>query len=85
MRDSVRDETVVGLGAVNGKEYVRTLRRAMDLRGFHQVTFICHMLLLLRLADRIPSRGEGEFVVGNSGEAVTDLRISGPLQNQHKC
>ena len=36
-----RDETVGALDAVNGKEYVRMLRRAMDLGGFHQVIFIC--------------------------------------------
>jgi hypothetical protein len=35
-----RDETVGALYAVNGKEYVRMLRRAMDLGGFHQVIFI---------------------------------------------
>ena len=40
------DETVGGLDAVNGKEYVRMLRRAMDLGGFHQVTFICHTPLV---------------------------------------
>jgi exonuclease SbcC len=72
-----RDETVGALDAANGKECVRTLRRAMDLGGFHKVTFICHMLLLWGLADRIPSGGEGGFVVGNSGEAVTDFPISG--------
>jgi hypothetical protein len=37
-----RDETVGALDAANGKEYVRMLRRAMDLGRFHQVVFICH-------------------------------------------
>jgi exonuclease SbcC len=41
-----RDETVGALDAVNGKEYVRMLRRAMDLGGFHQVIFICHTPLV---------------------------------------
>ena len=41
-----RDETVGALDAVNGKEYVRMLRRAMDLGGFHQVVFICHTPLV---------------------------------------
>jgi exonuclease SbcC len=41
-----RDETVGTLDAVNGKEYVRMLRRAMDLGGFHQVIFICHTPLV---------------------------------------
>ena len=33
-----RDETVGALDAANAKEYVRMLRRAMDLGGFHQVS-----------------------------------------------
>ena len=48
-----RDETVAAPGAVNGKEYVRMLRRAMDLGRFHQVVFICHAPLVWELADRI--------------------------------
>ena len=49
-----RDETVGALDAVNGKEYVRMLRRAMDLGGFHQVIFICHTPLVWELADQHP-------------------------------
>ena len=49
-----RDETVGALDAVNGKEYVRMLRRAMDLGGFHQVIFICHTPLVWELADGLP-------------------------------
>ena len=41
-----RDETVGALDAINGREYVRMLRRAMDLGGFHQVIFICHTPLV---------------------------------------
>ena len=48
-----RDETVGALDATNAKEYVRMLRRAMDLGGFHQVVFICHSPLVWELADRI--------------------------------
>jgi exonuclease SbcC len=48
-----RDETVGALDATNAKEYVRMLRRAMDLGGFHQVVFICHTPLVWELADRI--------------------------------
>ena len=48
-----RDETVGALDATNAKEYVRMLRRAMDLGGFHQVIFICHTPLVWELADRI--------------------------------
>jgi exonuclease SbcC len=48
-----RDETVGALDAVNGKEYVRMLRRAMNLGGFHQVIFICHSPLVCELADRV--------------------------------
>jgi hypothetical protein len=54
-----RDETVAALDTVNGKEYVRMLRRAMDLGGLHQVIFICHRPLVSELADRILSVSEG--------------------------
>ena len=73
-----RDETVGALDAANGKEYVRMLRRAMDLGGFHQVIFICHTPLVWELADEILSVGDGRVVVGNSGEFVTEPR-SGSL------
>ena len=70
-----RDETVGALDATNAKEYVRMLRRAMDLGGFHQVVFICHSPLVWELADRILSVGDGCVVVGKSeGEVVTDPR-----------
>jgi len=73
-----RDETVGALDATNAKEYVRMLRRAMDLGGFHQVVFICHTPLVWELADRILSVGDGRVVVGNSGDVVTEPR-SGSL------
>jgi len=60
-----RDETVGALDVANSKEYVRMLRRAMDLGGFHQVIFICHTPLVWELADRILSVGDGRVVVGN--------------------
>jgi exonuclease SbcC len=68
-----RDETVGALDATNAKEYVRMLRRAMDLGGFHQVVFICHTSLVWELADRILSVGDGRVVVGSSGEGATDF------------
>jgi DNA repair exonuclease SbcCD ATPase subunit len=71
-----RDETVGALDAVNGKEYVRMLRRAMDLGGFHQVIFICHTPLVWELADSILSVGDGRVGVGDSEEVVTDFPIS---------
>ena len=49
-----RDETVGALDATNAKEYVRMLRRAMGLGGFHQVIFICHTPLVWELADSDP-------------------------------
>jgi len=67
-----RDETVGALDAVNGKEYVRMLRRAMDLGGFHQVIFICHTPLVWELADGFLSVGGGRVVVGNQQEASTE-------------
>ena len=75
-----RDETVGALDAANGKEYVRMLRRAMDLGGFHQVIFICHAPLVWELADRVLSVGNGPVVVGNSeGEVARDHRSALPL------
>ena len=69
-----RDETVGALDAVNGREYVRMLRRAMDLGGFHQVIFICHTPLVWELADRILSIGGGRVFVGDREEAITEPR-----------
>jgi exonuclease SbcC len=60
-----RDETVGALDAVNGREYVRMLRRAMDLGGFQQVIFICHTPLVWELADSILSVGDGRVIKGS--------------------
>ena len=57
-----RDETVGALDAANGKEYVRMLRRTMDLGGFHQVIFICHTPLVSELADRVLSVQDGRVL-----------------------
>ena len=54
-----RDETVGALDSANAKEYVRMLRRAMDLGDFHQVIFICHAPLVWELADNTISVGGG--------------------------
>jgi exonuclease SbcC len=67
-----RDETVGALDAVNGKEYVRMLRRAMDLGGFHQVIFICHTPLVWELADEILSVGSGCVVMGDRQAAAIE-------------
>ena len=67
-----RDETVGALDAVNGKEYVRMLRRAMDLGGFHQVIFICHSPLVWELADQILTVGDGHAAIGNLEGAVSE-------------
>jgi exonuclease SbcC len=67
-----RDETVGALDAANGKEYVRMLRRAVDLGGFHQVIFICHTPLVWELADQILTVGDGHVVVGNLEGAVSE-------------
>jgi ABC-type lipoprotein export system ATPase subunit len=71
-----RDETVGALDATSAKEYVRMLRRAMDLGGFHQVIFICHTPLVWELADRILSVGDGRVVVGNSEGVATGFSPS---------
>jgi exonuclease SbcC len=65
-----RDETVGALDTANGKEYLRMLRRAMDLGGFHQVIFICHTPLVWELADRVLSVHDGRVVAGGR-EAAT--------------
>jgi exonuclease SbcC len=67
-----RDETVGALDAVNGKEYVRMLRRAMDLGGFHQVIFICHTPLVWELADSVLSVGSGCVVMDDQQAASTE-------------
>jgi exonuclease SbcC len=67
-----RDETVGALDAANGKEYVRMLRRAMDLGGFYQVIFISHTPLVWELADEILSVGDGHVVVGNLEGALSE-------------
>ena len=71
-----RDETVGALDAVNGKEYLRMLRRAMDLGGFYQVIFICHTPLVWELADCILSVGGGCVVMGDQQAAVTTEFLS---------
>ncbi len=69
-----RDETVGALDATNAKEYVRMLRRAMDLGGFHQVIFICHTPIVWELADSILTIGGGSIFVGDQGVAVPESR-----------
>jgi len=66
-----RDETVGALDAVKGKEYVRMLRRAVDLGGFHQVMFICHSPMVWELVDDIISVGGGCLVMDDREAAVT--------------
>jgi exonuclease SbcC len=67
-----RDETVGALDAANGKEYVRMLRRAMDLGGFHQVIFICHTRLVWDLADRILEVRDRRVSMPGGERAVTE-------------
>jgi exonuclease SbcC len=67
----LRDETVGALDAINGKEYLRMLRRAMDLGGFHQAIFICHTPLVWELADGILSVGGGCVVIGDKQAVST--------------
>jgi exonuclease SbcC len=64
-----RDETVGALDGGNGKEYVRMLRRAMDLGGFHQVMFICHSPVVWELADTVVSVGGGRVGMGDQQAA----------------
>src|SRR5439155_3758732 len=57
-----RDETVGALDPTNAKEYVRMLRRAMDLGAFYQVIFICHTPLVWELADQVVEVSGGRVV-----------------------
>ena len=54
-----RDETIGALDAHNGVEYVRMLRRAMEVGGFHQVVFITHNPAVWDLADRVVRVADG--------------------------
>jgi exonuclease SbcC len=73
-----RNETVGALDAANGKEYVRMLRRAMDLGGFHQVIFICHTPLVWELADEI-------VTVGSGSVAIRNRRVSVNIEPANTC
>ena len=73
-----RDETVGALDAANGKEYVRMLRRALDLGGVHQIIFISHTPLVWQLADQILSVGDGHVVAGNLEGAITEPPVAFP-------
>jgi ABC-type lipoprotein export system ATPase subunit len=66
---------VGALDATNAKEYVRMLRRAMDLVGFRKVVFICHAPLVWEMADNILSVRDGRVIIGNSRNVVTDFLL----------
>jgi len=64
-----RDETIGALDGTNAKEYIRMLRQAMELGGFHQVIFICHAPNVWDLADRVLRVADGRvFAEGASAE-----------------
>jgi DNA repair protein SbcC/Rad50 len=65
-----RDETVGALDAKNAKEYVRMLRRAIEIGAFHQVIFICHSQQVWELADRILWVADGRVTLENPAQAV---------------
>lgn len=65
-----RDETVGALDAKNAKEYIRMLRRAMEIGGFHQVIFICHAPQVWELADRILYIANGRVTLGDPAKAA---------------
>lgn len=57
-----RDETVGELHAKSAPEYIRMLRRAMELGAFHESLFICHNPQVWELADRPIRVGNGQVV-----------------------
>lgn len=69
-----RDETVGALDAKNAREYIRMLRHAVSLGGFHQVIFICHVPQIWELADRILRVRDGRVFVetGDVGENAVE-------------
>jgi hypothetical protein len=69
-----RDETVGALDATNAKEYVRMLRRAMDLGGFHQVIFICHTPLVWELGGSVLSVGGARVCLGDRRAVIVKYR-----------
>ncbi|HLY61300.1 MAG TPA: AAA family ATPase [Terriglobia bacterium] len=58
-----RDETVGALDTKNAKEYIRMLRHAMELGGFHQVIFICHAPQVWEMADRVLRVHNGQVLI----------------------
>ena len=60
-----RDETVGALDHQNGFEYVRMLRRAMEIGGFYQVVFISHTPGVWELADRVVRVKDGKVTVAD--------------------
>jgi exonuclease SbcC len=60
-----RDETIGALDYHNGLEYVRMLRRAMEIGGFYQVVFISHTPGIWELADRVVHIKDGRVKVAD--------------------
>lgn len=58
-----RDETIGALDHHNGMEYVRMLRRAIEIGGFYQVVFISHTPGVWELADRVVEIKDGRVNV----------------------
>jgi len=58
-----RDETVGALDARNSREYVRMLRHAMTIGGFHQVIFICHSPQVWEMADCVLRVEGGQVLI----------------------
>jgi len=67
-----RDERVGALDTANANEYVRLLRRAMELGEFHQVSFICHTPLVWEMADCTLSVRDGRIVVATQKGALAE-------------
>jgi len=58
-----RDETIGALDRQNGFEYVRMLRRAMEIGGFYQVVFVSHAPGVWELADRVVEVKDGRVKI----------------------
>lgn len=74
-----RDETVGALDSKNSREYVRMLRHAMEIGGFHQVLFICHSPRVWEMADRVLRVEAGKvFIEGTRREETHQNGIGVP-------
>jgi exonuclease SbcC len=70
-----RDETIGALDSRNGVEYIRMLRRAMEVGGFCQIVFISHTASVWEMADRVVRLKDGRVELENAAGALEGRRF----------